>query len=150
MIAVDWDAETGARGRQRARWSRFNYTGKSALSPDGRTLAQVQKSLGLLEISLLDLESGNRRRVAVPGTFLNFPRWQPDGTLLAMGALSDGEHGIVRVRDGEKIEMVAVVASRDKPLTWANEFEVTPDGKTAVILTTDGPKTYWWARRSGD
>jgi hypothetical protein len=42
------------------------------------------------------------------GTPLDFPRWHPHGTLLAM-ASGNGERGIVRVRDAGNIESVAVV-----------------------------------------
>jgi hypothetical protein len=147
VIAIDWDAETGARGRERARWLMTSYASNSALSPDGGTLAQVQRLLGRVELSLLDLESGKRRRIPVPGTSLDYPRWHPDGTLLAMGS-GNGERGIVRVLDAGKIESVAVVPARDEPLTAAQEFQVTPDGKTAVILMTESLQTHWWVPRS--
>ena len=91
VVAFDWDAGTGARGRQRARWSLTMYGGKSAsLSPDGSTLAQVQRFFGNGEISLLDLDTGVRRRVAVPGVYFYFTGWQSDGTLVAMAWGADG------------------------------------------------------------
>src|SRR4029077_19006815 len=68
VIAIDWDARTGTRGRQRARWSVTSYTRNSALSPDGRRLAQVNRLLGRVELSLLDLETGDRRGLSVAGT----------------------------------------------------------------------------------
>ncbi|TMQ15900.1 MAG: hypothetical protein E6J90_24700 [Deltaproteobacteria bacterium] len=148
VIAIDWDAETGARGRERARWPLTRYAPRNALSPDGRTLAQVQMALWRGgELSLLDLESGNRRRIPYRGTALDFPRWHPDGTLLAIGS-SNGERGIVRVRDAENIEMAAVVAARDEPSTAAGDFQVTSDGKTAAILVTDSAQTHWWVPRA--
>jgi hypothetical protein len=113
--AVDWDPATGARGRRRAHWSLTSFAGIGALSPDGSTLAQVRRVLGHVELSLLDLERGTRRLVSAPGVSLDFPSWQPDGTLLAVGA-SDGERGIVRVRDSGAIERVAgvPVPARDR------------------------------------
>ncbi len=92
------------------------------------------------------LDSGDRRRLPVAGTSLDFPRWQPDGTLLAM-ASGAGEGGIVRVGDAEKIESVAVVPARDAPLSAAEEFQVAPDGKTAAVLMTDSLQTHWWVAR---
>ncbi|HKE15175.1 MAG TPA: hypothetical protein VKB80_09940, partial [Kofleriaceae bacterium] len=86
-IAIDWDPETGARGRERARWSLTTYGGRSgSLSPDGHTLAQVQRFFGNGEISLLDLTSADqrRRRVALPGAYFWGTGWQSDGTLVAM------------------------------------------------------------------
>jgi hypothetical protein len=158
VIAIDWDAETGARGRERARWSITSYVSSSALSPDGRTLAQVRRIslsngpasiLGHGELSLLDLESGNRRSIPVAGTYLDFPRWQRDGTLLAM-ASGAGNRGIVRVRDAGRIEGVAVVPAGDEPLTLAEEFQVGEDGKTAAVLMTDSLRTHWWVPRPSD
>jgi hypothetical protein len=149
-IAIDWDAETGARGRERARWSMKRYGFKGTLSPDGRTLAHVRGLFGDGEIWLQDLESGDRRRVAVPGTYFGHAAWLPDGTLLAMERVSDEERGIVRVRDAETIEMVAVVPPRDEPLSLAGAFVVTPDGKAASVLIRDTRRTYWWIPRSQD
>lgn len=119
----------------------------SALSPDGRTLAQVKKLPGHAELSLLDLESGDRRRIPVPGVSLDYPRWHPDGTLLAM-ASGARERGIVRIGDPAKLESLALVPPREEPLTKAEEFEVTPDGRTAAVLMTDSLQTHWWVSPS--
>lgn len=146
VIAIDWDPATGARGRERARWPTTSYAANSAMSPDGRTLAQVHRFLSRGELSLLDLQTGTRRRVA-PGTSLDFPRWHPDGTLLAMRS-SNGPRGIVRVRDGDELEVVAAVPASTSPLTIAEDFQISPDGKTAAVLMTDFLQTHWWAPRS--
>ena len=147
VIAIDWDARTGTRGRERARWPMTGYTSNSALSPDGRQLAQIKRLLGRVELSLLDLETGDRRGLSVAGTSLDFPRWHPDGALLAMA--SSAEHrGIVRVRDAEKIENVAAVPARDELMTLAEEFEISRDGKTAAVLMTDSLRTHWWVPRA--
>ena len=148
MIAVDWDAETGARGRQRARWSMTSYPGQSALSPDARTLAQLQGFFGINEISLLDLESGDRRVIHVPGTSFHSPRWLADGTLIAMASSRAGESRIVRVSDAQEIETVRVAQPRDPPLIGAEDFEITPDGKTAAVLMFQYAGTFWWVPRS--
>jgi hypothetical protein len=150
VIAIDWDVETGARGRERARWSMTEYGGKSSsLSPDGRTVAQVQRFFGNGELSLLDLQSGERGRVAVPGTQFYFTAWHSDGTLHAMASTADGG-GIVRVRDANTIETVAVAAPRAEPSTMAGDFQLTGDGKTAAIMMTESLATYWWVPRSPD
>lgn len=146
VIAIDWDPVTGARGRERARWQMTSYASQSALSPDGRTLAQVRRVLGRVELSLLDLESGARRRLPVAGTSLDFPRWLPDGALLAMGS-STLDRGIVRLRGEDGIESVASVFSRDEPLSLAEDFQVAADGKTAAVLMTEPLRTFWWAPR---
>jgi hypothetical protein len=46
--------------------------------------------------------------------------------------------------------MLAAVPARDEPLSAAEDFQVTPDGKTAAVLTTDFLQTHWWAPRSPD
>ena len=149
VIAIDWDSATGARGRERARWSMAEYSGRSTLSADGRTLAQLHKWRETGDISLLDLQSGDRRTIAVPGTFFENTEWQPDNTLFAL-KYADGERGIARVRDGVTIEMVAVVPPRDEPLSVAHGFRSAPDGKTIAILIRDARKTYWWIPRPHD
>jgi serine/threonine protein kinase len=148
VTAIDWDPETGRRGPQRGRWPTTSYAATSALSPDGNTLAQVHRVLGSGQLSLLDLQTGARRRIA-PGTSLDFPRWHPDGTLLARRS-HNGAHSIVRVRDADDLELVAIVPARDEPLTAAEDFQVAPDGKTAAILMTDFLQTHWWVPRSPD
>jgi hypothetical protein len=143
VVSVDWDVATGARGRERARWSLTEYGGKSAsLSPDGRTLARVQRFFGRGEISLLDLASGDRRQVAVPGAYFYFTGWLADGTLVAMTGTADGS-GIARVRGADGYEMVALAVRPDEP-SEAGDFQITPDGKTAAIMMTDTLATYWW------
>ncbi len=149
LIAIDWDPGTGARGRQRARWPMTSYAATGALSPDGRTLAQVRRLLGRSELSLLDLETGDRRSILAAGTSLDFPRWQPDGTLLAMGSRK-GVRGIMRVREPDTVDVVAVVPARDEPSTEAEDFQVAPDGSSAAILMTDFLQTHWWVPRSPD
>jgi len=149
LIAIAWDPTTGTRGPVRARWAMTSYAAIGALSPDGRTLAQVRRVLGRGELSLLDLERGDRRRVVVPGTSLDYPRWQPDGTLLAMSS-TPGQRGIVRVGGGDRIEMVVAVPGSDEPLTAPEDFLITPDGTSAVVLMTDRLQTHWWISSPGD
>jgi hypothetical protein len=144
VVAIDWDVDTGARGRERARWSLTDYGGKSAsLSPDGTTLAHVQRFYGTGELSLLDLAGGHRRRIAVPGALFYFAGWQADGTLVAMTTTADGS-GIARVRDASRIEVAAIAAPRDDPRTMAGDFQITADGKSAAIMMTDRLATSWW------
>lgn len=145
VTLIDWDPQTGARGPARAHWLMTSYAATAALSPDGRSLAQVRRVLDRGELSILDLESGDRRRIDIPGTSLDFPRWHPDGSLLAIRA-SGGERGIVRVRDAT-VELVAAIPVRDEPLTSAGEFQISDDGRTAAVLMTDSLQTHWWISR---
>ncbi|HEY0992700.1 MAG TPA: hypothetical protein VGD80_36855 [Kofleriaceae bacterium] len=149
VTLMDWDAKTGARGRQRARWLATSYAATSSLSPDGHSLAQVQRVLDRGQLSVLDLDGGARRHIRVPGTSLDFPRWQPDGSLLAIRS-SGGERGIVRIRDDDTVELVAVAPAGDEPLTIAGEFQIRGDGRTAAILMTESLRTHWWIPGSQD
>ncbi|HTE50209.1 MAG TPA: protein kinase [Kofleriaceae bacterium] len=148
VIAIDWDVETGARGPERARWSLTAYGGKSgSLSPDGRTLAQVQRFYGNGELSLLDLASGQRRRVAAPDSHFIFAGWLADGTLVALATTNRGSR-IVRVTDASTIETAAIAVQDSDTSTTAGDFLVKGDGTTAAIMMTDWVGTYWWIPRS--
>src|SRR5206468_5531609 len=96
VVLVDWDPDTGARGSERARWVMTSYATIGALAPDGHTLAQVLRFHERRDLFLLDLRTGVRRRIAAAGTSLDFPSWEPDGKLLAMGS-KGAERGIWRV-----------------------------------------------------
>ena len=144
VIAIDWDPQTGARGRERARWSMSTFPGTPQLSPDATTLAQIERFHG---ISLLDLATGKRRRVAA-GQWreLAYATWQPDGTLLALAYATETEAWLVRVRDPDIIEKVIA-----QPLfTNDDDFRVTPNGKFAAVLVTNVAQTYWWVAKAPD
>ena len=146
VVAIDWDAESGARGRERARWNVKSYSAFGALSPDGRTVAQVQRYRDTGAMSLLDLESGRRQTLDYPQTSLHFASWLPDGSLLAVGS-KDGDTDLLRVRDPETVEVVAVVAPRNTS-SFAADVHIAYDGKTAAFLMTGAETTYWWAETS--
>lgn len=148
VVAVDWDPATGARGRERARWSIMRHPGPSALSPDARTLAQLQGFFGIKELSLLDLASGDRRAVAVAGASLDSPRWLADGTLIALASSSNGQSRTVQLSDGLKIQTLEVAQPRIRNLVGADELEVTADGKMAAVLTSQYAGTFWWVPRA--
>ena len=103
----------------------------------------MQRFFGDGEVSLLDLDSGHRRRIAVPGAYFYFAGWQSDGTLVAMTSTTEGS-GIARIRDASAIEMAGIAAPRAEPSTEAGDFHIAGDGKTAAIMMTDSLATYWW------
>ncbi|MEJ7596372.1 MAG: hypothetical protein WKG01_00565 [Kofleriaceae bacterium] len=145
VIARDWDLATGARGPERARWLVTSFASTVALSPDGRTLAHVQRLMENRELSLLELDTGVRRRIELPGTALDFPRWLPDATLVAVRTRG-GERGLVRVREAGPPELVLAVPPAGESLTLAGEFQIAPDGRAAVLLT-DSLQTHGWVAR---
>ena len=144
VIAIDWEPSTGARGRERARWLMTSYASTAALSPDGRKLAQVQRVLGRGALSVLDLASGERRRIDGSGAPLDFPRWEPNGTLVAIRTSGDAR-GIVRIADTNEVSLVAAVPVATEPLALAEDLQIG-DG-TAAVLMTDSLQTHWWIPR---
>ena len=142
VIARAWDLATGARGAVRARWLATSFASTVALSPDGRTLAQVQRLIERRDLSLLELGTGTRRTIDLPGTALDFPRWLPDGTLVAVRSRG-GERGLVRVTGAPTL--LLAVPPAGEPLTLAGEFQIAPDGRAAVLLT-DSLQTHSWVQ----
>lgn len=65
---------------------RGQYT-QPRLSPDGTRLAvQARKPVGGWEVLIVDLETGVRQRVEVPGNYRAYPAsWTPDGQALLVG-----------------------------------------------------------------
>ena len=102
VLAIEWDPETGRRGGLRARWP-ITWSG-SELSFDGKTVAQIKTPRGNSWLSFLDLETGTRREA---GAQMEHPRWQPDGTLLAMAAGAEIGAGLVRLGEADKIDMLS-------------------------------------------
>jgi protein kinase-like protein len=141
VIAIDWNPATGARGRERARWSMSSFPGTTALSPDGTTLVQVQRFQGEGVLSRLDLGTGARRPVPL-GSWrsIDSPSWRADGTLFALADASDGEPAIVEVHDGGDVTRVAGVPDAVDD----EDFRVSGDGKTAAVLTVQYAQTHWW------
>ena len=144
VIAVDWDRKTGERGRQRARWSSSSFPGSSALSPGLTTLVQVQRKQGQGALSILDLATGARRGVPIaPWKSIDWPTWQPDGTLAAEAISGDEGRWIVRINESGGLEKEFHLP----PGTEDDEFRVSPDGRLAAILTTRSLQTHWWVAR---
>jgi hypothetical protein len=138
---TEWDPDTGARGRERARWSLYDRGG-CALAADGHTLARIVRPSGAIE--LLDLDGGATRELALPDHKARYLAWQPDGALIATGYEYRPEENyvVMRVRDGAAPEIL--VRSKSE---WFLEPRVRPDGKELVVSVTDPGSTYWWFAR---
>jgi dipeptidyl aminopeptidase/acylaminoacyl peptidase len=110
-----------------------------AWSPDGRRIALVLDSTGLLEISpqsrpelyVLSLADSSLRRVATGYTANSSPAWSPDGTLLAF-LCSRGR--------GEETDVCVVPAAggatRNLTAAWnlaPGDPEWAPDGRTIHV-----------------
>jgi Tol biopolymer transport system component len=63
-----------------------------SVSQDGRRVAQVSDILGHMEVSILDLETRRRQRLALPGEDIAevSPNWMPDGRQLVISRSQEG------------------------------------------------------------
>jgi eukaryotic-like serine/threonine-protein kinase len=91
--------------------------GYPSVSPDGRRVAYVSDTLGHSESWILDLASGRRERLSLPGEDVSQvgPVWMPDGRRLLLGRLLPGNVGsnwIVAV-DGSSSEEILSRVTRE-------------------------------------
>src|SRR5262249_39115172 len=120
VVARDWSPETGAIGRERARWRQGMDPG--ALSPDGRPDA-----VGGDDIVLRDLETGRERRVRGSCQFV---AWLPDNTV-ATNCENQASTDIMRVGADDRLERIASYPDGES-MPWYRELAVAPDGKTVA------------------
>jgi Tol biopolymer transport system component len=139
MRAIWWDPDTGGRGREAARWP-ANREAFHALAPDGHTMARVtfRDGLGFGDVELVDLAAEHIRRLDASGLTLRFLAFQPDGKLVAVGALPDDRHVLVRLDDRGPPQ---ILATDDK---WLDEPRISADGKRLALTVSDAPRTLWW------
>jgi serine/threonine protein kinase len=142
--ALEWRPETGARGREVARWS-LSERGAQALAPDGHSLAQVQFQFGggSGDIEIVDASGGATKRLALATYFFRSLSWDNDGTLVASGRDVTTGFGIARLRADSQPETL-VATGTEFPL----ELRVRPDGKEIVASVTEFSFTYHWVAGS--
>jgi eukaryotic-like serine/threonine-protein kinase len=104
--------------------------GYPSVSPDGRRVAYVSDTLGHSESWVLDLASGRRERLSLPGEDISQvgPVWMPDGRRLLLGRLLSGNVGsnwIVAV-DGSSSEEILSRVTRDG---FSSTLGPSPDGR---------------------
>ena len=84
-VAVLWDMK---QNRQLRLWADYGSAGRSALSPDGRSLVQVNSTL----IKIWDVPSGALREIVFEGTqnYRQTLAISPDSRRFAVGLYADG------------------------------------------------------------
>jgi serine/threonine-protein kinase len=124
-------AFVGADGRRDTLpFPRDAYT-QPRLSPDGTTLAvQVRKAIGGWEVLLMNLATGVRRTVDVPGNYRTYPAsWLPNGRELMIGLWDP----VRFINHGVRIQSLSTGQFRDIQLPGASYLSVAPDGSQMVF-----------------
>jgi serine/threonine-protein kinase len=101
------------------------------LSPDGRRLA-VQRRDPLVsgEVVVLELATGQRRRIAVEGNYRTFPAsWSPSGSELLIGLWDP----IQFLNHGARLYSLSGVPLLDLQVRGASYMTIAPNGKDFVF-----------------
>lgn len=127
---------------------RFKSVSDVALSPDGRTVAytvQTRERPGrpMSQIWLMDLASGDSKRLGDESTPSSGPLWSPDGRWLAYRG-SDGQRsGLMIVRaDGTEPRFIAEIRGTNHPLpgTGASVTWAPTSDRIAFVSAVPGPE----------
>jgi dipeptidyl aminopeptidase/acylaminoacyl peptidase len=120
------------------------------IAPDGKTIAySIQQSdrpgRPYAQAWLMDLASGQSKRLGGDHEGASGPRWSPDGSHLAFfgrGTEQEGAGLMVSDRDGANVTFIATVTGTNHPLpTSGDRFTWSPDGKRiAFVSATPGPE----------
>jgi serine/threonine-protein kinase len=124
-------AFVGANGRRDTLpFPRAAYT-QPRLSPDGTTLAvQARTDFGGWEVLLMNLVTGVRRKVDVPGNYRTYPAsWLPNGRELMIGLWDP----VRFINHGVRIQSLETGQYRDIQLPGAAYLSVSPDGSQLVF-----------------
>ena len=139
-VSPDGESVLFYAGRNRSQIQRFDpitkrLTPVSAegfsqpdFSPDGRWIAYVDINIGVLW--KMDTQSGEKIQLSPIGFSVSFPRWSPDGSLLAMTASDQNSASAVYLipASGGTPEPLLPGQSHGRDPDWA------PDGKTIVVV----------------
>jgi serine/threonine-protein kinase len=123
-------AFVGADGRRDTLpFPRDAYT-QPRLSPDGTLLAvQVRSAIGGWEVVLMNLATGVRRTVDVPGNYRTFPAaWLPDGRRLVIGLWD----AVRFINHGFRIQSLETGQYNDIQLPGAAYLGIAPGGAQIV------------------
>lgn len=108
--------------------------GGARWSPDGTQIAFSSNALGICNIGIIDVDTGDISWQTKEDDAVYLPIWSPDGQLLACLVDSDGNHqiAVTEIKTGR----FRIVGPLDG-LCSGHEF--TPDSK-ALVFTHEGPR----------
>lgn len=125
-------------------------------SPDGRKLAYVSNESGSPQIYVLDIGSGQKKRLTFSGNYNTSPSWSPKGDWIAYSGVSGGHHNIFIIRPdgGENRSLTSGEGNNESP-TWSPDgrmiaFSSTRQGGPAIwVLLTNGTGATRLTRQGG-
>jgi dipeptidyl aminopeptidase/acylaminoacyl peptidase len=142
-------APAGAQGRfQSADLYQLRSVGDVQLSPDGTRVAYSVQNADrpgrpYSQVWIMDLKTGESRRLGDEKDAASGPRWSPDGQWIAFFGREDDEGGLMIAKaDGSNVTFVAPVRGTNHPLPSSGErLAWSPDGRqVAFVSATPGPE----------
>jgi Tol biopolymer transport system component len=116
----------------RRLWAGDGVDTSGAVSPDGRTLAYVDRDTG--DLAVRDLETGSNRRLTVDGN--NWEQWaqstafSPDGQQIAFVWWAKTKRDEIRIVDAKGTNLAVPRRLVDRPdIDWFNVTDWSRDGK---------------------
>jgi len=148
FLASGAGAQQRAQGIQSGDLHRLRSVTDVQLSPDGEFIAYVvsnreRPGRPYSQIWLMEVASGQARRLGTEAETGSGPRWSPDGRWIAyLGRDGDRSGIVVRRPDGSGRRLVAEVQGSNHPLPGTGErLSWAPDSRRiAFVSATPGPE----------
>jgi len=105
--------------------------GMPSWSPDGNEVVFRVASRAVRGLYILNLATGDRRRLSTGSDYDTFPSWSPSGDWISFTSFRDGNYEIYRVRpDGTDVQRLTNLAGNDAHSTFS------PDGEWIAFTTS--------------
>lgn len=115
-------------------------------SPDGRRLAYVSSESGNPHIYVLEVSSGQKRRITfTSGNYNTSPSWSPKGDWIAYSGMVGGRHNIFICKpDGSDVRQLTHGEGDNESPSWS------PDGRMIAFSSTrQGGSAIWVLQANG-
>ena len=105
--------------------------GMPSWSPDGNEVVFRVASRAVRGLYILNLATGERRKLSTGSDYDTFPSWSPSGDWISFTSFRDGNYEIYRVRpDGTDVQRLTNIAGNDAHSTFS------PDGEWIAFSTS--------------